>query len=131
VSKSGKAASWRKWPYEVHNGIRCVRRSDGTLTPVAKQPKRSKRDGHFAKVVLDKAVEAYAAVGMPGAVLWPLLVYLDYEAEGKPFPLSNVLAARYGVSRWSKRRALARWSKTGLISLRQKGREAVEVKMLV
>ena len=81
--------------------------------------------------MLDKAVEAYAAVGMPGAVLWPLLVYLDYEAEGKPFPLSNVLAARYGLSRWSKWRALARWSKTGLISLRQKGREAVEVKMLV
>jgi hypothetical protein len=130
VSKSGKAAAHRKWPVEVQNGMQGVRRGDGTFKPFARTSKLKPPKAPFAMVNLDEAMAAYADAGTPGALLWPLLLYLHYEAGGAPFPLSNDRLRQYGVPRTTKRRLLARWAKSGLISLEQKGQESVRVTVL-
>ena len=130
MSKSGKAAARRQFPYEVHNGLRGVRRPDGTFEPTAKVAKLKPPEWPYAQINLKEAAEAFAAIGTPGAMLWPLLVYLHYKHGGRPFPLSNAETARHGISRTNKGRHLARLKKAGKISLRQKGRESVEVTLL-
>lgn len=130
MSKSGKVAARRQFPFEVHNGMRGVRQGDRRFAPTARVPELKPPRSPYVQMSLVAAVEAFTSIGTPGAMLWPLLIHLHREHGGAPFPLPTKKAEEYGISRGSKRNALAGFEKAGLISLQQKGRGSVVVTLL-
>jgi hypothetical protein len=105
-----------------------VRVEDVDRDPAARKT-RDKRGG-FAQVPLDEAPDFAKATGTPGAMVWVLLFYMAWKTRSQTFPLFNEMLAQYGVSRWTKRRVLARLERAGLIEIRQRGHQAVTVTML-
>jgi hypothetical protein len=88
------------------------------------------KTGGFAQVPLDEAPDFAKATGTPGATVWVLLFYMAWKTRSQTFSLSNETLAQYGVSRWTKRRVLARLERAGLIKIQQRGHHAVTVTML-
>jgi hypothetical protein len=89
-------------------------------------PNRRRQVDPFVKVPLQWAVAAAKATRTRKALVWLLLLYEAWKAKGVPFPLSNEKLARYGVSRETKRRALAEIEASGLCTVqRQHGRAPV------
>jgi hypothetical protein len=85
---------------------------------------RRRRAPPFVKVPLSLAAALAKATKTPKAMLWMLLLYEAWRAKGKPFTLSNVKLARYGVNRERKRQALAEMKAAGLIMVEQKGKQS-------
>jgi hypothetical protein len=80
----------------------------------------------FAQVPLGWAAAAAKATKTPKAMVWVLLQHLAWQNDRAPFPLSNALLAKHGVSREVKRRALAALESSGLIVVeRRHGRAPV------
>jgi hypothetical protein len=80
----------------------------------------------FVKVPLRWAVAAAGATKTPKALVWLVLLHEAWKAKGAPFSLSNARFARNGVSRETKRRALAKLEASGLITVeRRHGRAPV------
>jgi len=89
------------------------------------KPNRHRTDS-FAKVPLSWAAAAAKATKSPRAMVWVLLQHMAWRNDGAPFPLSNALLAKHGVSREVKRRALAALEAAGLIVVeRRHGRAPV------
>src|SRR3974390_2882383 len=78
----------------------------------------------FVKVPLSVAAALAKATKTPKAMVWMLLLYEAWRAKGKPFTLSNVKLARYGVNRERKHQALAEMKAAGLIMVEQKGKQS-------
>ena len=94
-------------------------------TGMAPQRRRQQVDP-FVKVPLQWAAAAAKATRTPKALVWVLLLYEAWKAKGVPFPLSNEKLARLGVSRETKRRALAEIEASGLCAVeRRAGRAPV------
>jgi hypothetical protein len=74
-----------------------------------------RRANSFAQVPLDWAAAAAKATKTPRAMVLVLLHHMAWQNDGAPFPLSNALLAKHGVSREVKRRALAALEAAGLI----------------
>jgi hypothetical protein len=55
---------------------------------------------------------------------------MAWKTGSRTFSLSNELLAQYGVTRWMKRRVLARLEKAGKIEIRQCGKRAPIVTLL-
>jgi hypothetical protein len=64
------------------------------------------------------------ATKTPKAMVWILLLYEAWKAKGKPFTLSNVKLAQYGVNRERKRQVLAEMLAAGLITVHQQGKQS-------
>ena len=111
--------------YEMHHGRRIKIERLNADTP----PKRKKREP-FALMPLAMAANMYKAINLPGATVVVALTYLAWKAEGKPFSFSNELLTRYGVSRSTKHRALAKLEAAGLIRQKQRGKEAPVITVL-
>jgi hypothetical protein len=97
-------------------------------TGVVPKTRRQKVDP-FAKVPLRWATAAAKATRTPKALVWVLLLHEVWKTKGAPFPLSNERLSRYGVTRETKRRALAEMEAAGLITVeRRRGRAPVVTK---
>jgi hypothetical protein len=71
-------------------------------------------------VPLAEAAAITKAIKAPKAMIGLVLVYEAWVNKGKPFALSNVKLAGYGLSRYEKYRALEEMKTAGLITVEQK-----------
>jgi hypothetical protein len=73
----------------------------------------------FTLLQLQWAADTAKAAGTPDAMVWILLHYMAWKAKSTTFPLSNMLLAKYGVTRYTKYRILATLEKAGLKTQRR------------
>jgi hypothetical protein len=66
------------------------------------------------------AADATKATGTRGAIVWILLLHMAWKTKSTTFPLSNVMLARYGVSREMKRRVLEKLEASGRIKIERR-----------
>jgi hypothetical protein len=104
--------------------MRCVQEMPGR--PVRK-PKRK----DFTLLQLEWAAGAAKAARTPGAIVWILLHYMAWKTKSTTFPLSNMLLARYGVTRYTKYRILANLEKAGWIKTQRRKKHALLITLLV
>jgi hypothetical protein len=108
---------------------------DEDLIP-STRPRRSRRSheigkkGRFAQVSLDWAAKVAKAADAPDYMVFTLLVYLAWKAEGSAFILSNDHLKQFGINRWTKYRALTRLEKAGIIRVRRDPGKATVVALL-
>ena len=88
-------------------------------TPSMKAPE-SKKHGQFVKLPLQWAAAAAKATRTRGAMVWILLLHMSWKTKSTTFPLSNVMLARYGVSREMKRRVLEKLEASGQIKIERR-----------
>jgi hypothetical protein len=91
--------------------------------PASKAAKRPP----YAPVPLEEAANLHRALRGSNGMIVELLFYMVWKTKDRTFPLSNELCARYGVTKWAKRRALARLEKAGLVEIQQTGHRAAVV----
>jgi len=91
---------------------------------------RKTRRKDFTQLPLDWAADTAKAAGTPGAMVWILLSYMAWKAKSTTFPLSNMLLARYGVTRYTKYRILANLEKAGRIKTQRRHKQAMLVTLL-
>jgi hypothetical protein len=89
-----------------------------TAEPIVKPAtRRAKRTKPFAQVSLELAARMAQAVGSPRAFVLVMLTHLAWQAKGQPFPFTNGVLKKYGVSRDVKREVLAALEAEGLIKV--------------
>jgi len=103
--------------------IRQGKRIEVVAIETGAAPKRRRADP-FVKLPLPLAAAIAKATKTPRAMVWILLMYEAWKAKGKPFTLSNVKLARYGVNREVKRQVLAGMAAAGLITVHQQGKQS-------
>lgn len=98
-----------------------------TLDTCVEPTKTRRREaGLFIKVPVPSAIAMTKATRTPKALIGMLLLHLAWRARSKTFPVSNEMLKRYGVTRETKRRALAELEAAGLIKVeRRRGRAPV------
>jgi hypothetical protein len=79
-----------------------------------------KKHEQFVKLPLQWAADAAKATGTRSAMVWILLLHTAWKTKGTTFPLSNVMLARYGVSREMKRRVLKKLEASGRIKIERR-----------
>jgi hypothetical protein len=104
--------------------LRCVQEMPGRP---AREPKRK----DFTLLQLQWAADTAKAARTPGAMVWILLHYVAWKTKSTTFPLSNMLLARYGVTRYTKYRILANLEKAGWIKTQRRNKQALLVTLLV
>jgi hypothetical protein len=92
--------------------------------------RKTRKQQEFVKVPLQWAADAAEVTGTRGAVVWILLLYMAWKTKCLTFPLSNVMLARYGVSREIKRRALEKLEASGLIKIERRRKQSPIVTLL-
>jgi hypothetical protein len=103
-----------------------------TIEPTPRQKKQiAKRKKEFALVPLPAAAAMMKAIGTPGAMVVVALFYLSWKHGGAPFPLSNLVLARYGISRGIKHRALKALEGAGLIRVEWRYKQSPLVTLTV
>jgi CRP-like cAMP-binding protein len=85
----------------------------------------------FTQLPLEWAAGAAKAAGIPGTMVLILLAYMAWKTKSATFPLSNMLLAEYGVTRYTKYRILANLEKEGWIKLQRDNKQALLVTLLV
>jgi hypothetical protein len=102
-----------------------------TLDPtpnVGKQ--KAKRAEAFAQISLTWAAEMAEGLQAPRAMLLIVLAYLAWKHKNMTFPVSNEIAQRYGISRYTKYRGLALLGRAGKIKVTQQNGRAPIVTLL-
>ena len=66
----------------------------------------------------------------PRAMVWIILVYLAWKNNSATFVLSNELLRRYGVTRFTKYRALETLEAAGEIGIERRGKQALIITLL-
>jgi hypothetical protein len=95
------------------------------------RPARKTNRKDFTLLPLEWAAGAAKAARTPGATVWILLHYMAWKTKSATFPLSNMLLARYGVTRYTKYRILANLEKAGWIKTQRRHKQALLVTLLV
>ena len=101
------------------------------LRCVQEMPSRKPKRKDFTLLQLEWAAGAAKAARTPGAIVWILLHYMAWKTKSTTFPLSNMLLARYGVTRYTKYRILANLEKAGWIKTQRHKKQALLVTLLV
>ena len=99
--------------------LRCVQEMPSRP---AQKPKRK----DFTLLQLEWAAGAAKAARTPGAIVW-ILHYMAWKTKSTTFPLSNMLLAGYGVTRYTKYRILANLEKAGWIKTQRCNKQALLV----
>jgi hypothetical protein len=94
-------------------------------------PSRQAKGVKFIAIAIDDAAEFAKAAGTPSAMVWLMLYYLAWKTKKRTFELSNQMLVPYGVTRWTKDRALARLVREGKIEIMQRGHQSVTVRLRV
>ncbi len=95
--------------------------------PTKPAARRRRVETAYAQVGLKEAATAFEALGVKKAFVWLWLQYLAWKKKSTTFPLPNGELEQFGISRWTKSRALQDLTQAGLITVRQVGKEAVTV----
>jgi hypothetical protein len=99
--------------YVIKNGQEtAIEVPDLAVKPIKRRTKRIKP---FAQVELEETANAAKAMGTPRALIFAMLKHLAWQSKGKPFPLTNAVLKKYGISREVKRKALVALEAKGLI----------------
>jgi hypothetical protein len=96
----------------------------------AAAPAKRKKVKAFARVELDAAAKACAAVNCPKAMLWIWLQHQSRKTGKRTVAVPNGVLAKYGVARETKRRGLKELEAAGLIALEQQPRKTPLVTLL-
>jgi len=91
-----------------------------TLETPSMEALEPKKHEQFVKLPLQWAADAAKATGTRGAMVWILLQHTAWKTRSTTFPLSNVMLARYGVSREMKRRVLEKLEASGRIKIERR-----------
>jgi hypothetical protein len=84
------------------------------------RPVRRRRKDTFVMVPLTQAGAFTKAVKAPKAMVALIVLYEAWANNSRPFTLSNIKLAEYGIDRRSKQHALAEMKAAGLITIEQK-----------
>jgi hypothetical protein len=95
------------------------------------RPARKSKRKDFTLLQLEWAADTAKAARTPGAMVWILLHYMSWKTKSTTFPLSNMVLARYGVTRYTKYRILANLEKAGWIKTQRRNKQALLVTLLV
>jgi len=91
-----------------------------TLETPSTKSREDSEHRQFVKVPLQWAADAAKATGTRGAMVWILLLHTAWKTKSTTFPLSNVMLARYGISRETKRRVLEKLAASGYIKVERR-----------
>jgi hypothetical protein len=91
-----------------------------TLETSSMKAQEARKQQQFVKVPLQWAADAANVTGTRGAMVWILLLHMAWKTKNTTFSLSNVMLARYGVSREMKRRVLEKLEASGLIKIERR-----------
>jgi hypothetical protein len=80
----------------------------------------ARKQQQFVKLPLQWAADAARVTGTRAAMVWILLLHMAWKTKSTTFPLSNVMLARYGVSREMKRRVLEKLEASGHIKIERR-----------
>jgi hypothetical protein len=102
-------------------------------TPGMRAPKakKVKQQEAFAKVPLEWAAETAKCTETSSALVWILMLYMAWELKSLTFPLSNVMLAKYKVSRKMKYHVLTLLEDAGRIRVERNGKRSPVVTLLV
>jgi hypothetical protein len=95
------------------------------------RPGRKSKQEDFTLLQLQWAADTAKAANTPGAMVWILMNYMAWKTKSTTFPLSNMLLARYGVSRYAKYRILTSLEKAGRIKIQHRNKQVWLVTLLV
>ena len=84
----------------------------------------------FRQGTTTMGADAAEVTGTRGAMVWILLLCMAWKTKCSTFPLSNVMPARYGVSREIKRRTLEKLEVSGLIKIERRRKQSPIVTLL-
>jgi hypothetical protein len=106
----------------------------GVRIPVKKlrppgSPIRRSSKGAFVIVPLHAVADIAKITNNPKTVVWLLLLFAAWEANGRPFKFSNEKLLGK-CSRWTKWRVLAEFQAAGWIEVEQAGKKAPLVTFL-
>jgi hypothetical protein len=93
---------------------------DEVYPPSRQARSRRRRANGFVMVPLDQAAAVTKALKQPKAMVGLMMLYERWANDGKPFALSNIKLAGYGVSPYAKQRAIEELEAAGLITVDQK-----------
>ena len=102
-----------------------------TLETPSVKALEARKHQQFVKVPLQWAADVAKATGTRGAMVWILLLHMAWKTKSTTFSLSNVMLARYGVSREMKRRVLERLEASGLIKIERRRKRNPIVTLLM
>jgi hypothetical protein len=91
-----------------------------TLETPGMQAREAMKQQQFVKLPLQWAADAAKATGTRGAMVWILLLHMAWKTKSTTFPLSNIMLARYGVSREMKRRVLEKLEASGRVKIERR-----------
>jgi len=102
-----------------------------TLVFEAQPSKARRREADlFSKMPLQWSNAAARAIGSHQCFVLIWLLHLAWKSKSATFSLSNTALARYGVSRETKRRALAKLEAAGLLTAERRPGRATIVTLL-
>jgi hypothetical protein len=116
-------------PFADLNALRTF--GDGGEREFLRRPARRPKRKDFTLLQLEWAAGAAKAARTSGAIVWILLHYMAWKTKSTTFPLSNILLARYGVTRYTKYRILANLEKAGWIKTQRRKKQALLITLLV
>jgi hypothetical protein len=96
----------------------------------AKVPVKRKKARLFAKVYLNPAARAFAALNCQKAIVWVWLIHRTWKRQSHTVSVPNGELAKLGVSPDTKGRALRQLEAAGLILIDRRPRKTPFVTML-
>jgi hypothetical protein len=89
------------------------------IYPPSRPARRMQKDT-FIMVPLIQAAAVTKVTKTPKAMVGLMVLYEAWANKGRPFALSNIKLAGYGISRYAKQRALEEMEAAGLITVERK-----------
>jgi hypothetical protein len=96
----------------------------------AEAPVKRKKARAFAKIYLDTAARAFAALNCQKATVWVWLVHQAWKRQSKTVSVPNRELAKLGISPDAKSRALRQLEAAGFIVIDQRSRKTPLVTLL-
>ena len=91
---------------------------------------RRRRVAPFVKMPLTWAARASIATNCPKAMVWVWLLHQAWKTKSATVRVPNGALAKYGISRWVKRRTLRQLEGAGLITIKLEPRKTPVVTVL-
>ena len=101
-----------------------------TLETPSMKALEPRKHQQFVNVPLRWAADTAKATGTRGAMVWILLLHMTWKTKSRTFALSNVMLARYGVTREMKRRVLEKLEASGRIKIERRRKRSPIVTLL-
>jgi hypothetical protein len=91
---------------------------------------RAAKNGPYVQIAKDEAAAGFQALDCPAAMVWLEIVYLVWKTKSTTVVLPNKKLEALGVTRWVKKRALAKLEQAKLIRVVQVGKKAPRITLL-